>query len=76
MNKYVVMVTEVYYKAIAIEACDAETAEALVQGQWDQGAHDLANEKDCFDHVEVAAEEAHALEEAREGAADGAGFDV
>jgi hypothetical protein len=56
MAKFTVIVTEIYCKAVEIEAPDAETAEAVIQGQWDQGEIGLANERDTFDHVEVGAE--------------------
>ena len=56
MANFTVTVTEVYCKALEIEACDAETAEALVRGQWDQGELDLTKERGTFDHVEVGAE--------------------
>jgi hypothetical protein len=57
MAKFTVMVTECYCKALTIEACDAETAEALVRGQWDQGEHDVSRQDGTFDHVEFEAEE-------------------
>lgn len=63
MAKFTVTITEIYCKAIALDAPDAETAEALIQDQWDQGEHDLANERHTFDHVEVAAEVSEGVED-------------
>ncbi len=53
MAKFTVMVTETYYKAVEveIEASDAETAEALVRGRWDQGGLDLGRRPERFDGV-------------------------
>jgi hypothetical protein len=63
MAKYTVTVTEIYCKAFEIESTDAETAEALLRGQWDQGKIEATD--GGFDHVEIAAEQA-------EGVPDGA----
>jgi hypothetical protein len=65
MAKFTVTVTEFYCKALTIEACDAETAEALVRGQWDQGEHDLGRQDGTFDHVEFEAEKERTQERGR-----------
>ncbi len=56
MAKFMVTVTETYCKAIPIEASDAETAEALIRGLWDQGELDLAAKRDTFDGVAFEAQ--------------------
>jgi hypothetical protein len=59
MAKFTVTVTEIYCKAFEIETADAETAEALIQGQWDQG--EIEPTDGGFDHVEIAAEQAEGV---------------
>ncbi len=56
MAKFTVTVTEIYCKTFEIETTNAETAEAIVRGQWDQAKIDLVNGRGTFDHVEVDAE--------------------
>jgi hypothetical protein len=53
MARLNVTIVETYVKQIAVEAPDAETAEVIVRGRWDQGQLDLAGERGTFDGVEV-----------------------
>jgi hypothetical protein len=55
MAKFTVTVTEIYCKKFAIDACDAETAEAILRGRWDQGEIDPTD--GGFDHVEIDCED-------------------